>query len=41
MFSFRKNNLDKIKSFIRNSEEIEIEEADVETVAEWLTTITL
>jgi uncharacterized protein YwqG len=30
MFSFRKNNLDKIKSFIRNSEEIEIEETDKE-----------
>lgn len=30
MFSFRKNNLDKIKSFIRNSEEIEIEKSDKE-----------
>lgn len=30
MFSFKKNNLDKIKSFIRNSEEIEIEKYDKE-----------
>ncbi len=30
MFSFRKNNLDKIKSFIRNSEEIEIDKSDKE-----------
>jgi uncharacterized protein YwqG len=30
MFSFKKNNLDKIKSFIRNSEEIEIEKSDKE-----------
>lgn len=30
MFNFRKNNLDKIKSFIRNSEEIEIEKSDKE-----------
>ena len=30
MFSFRKNNLDKIKSFIRNSEEIEIDISDKE-----------
>lgn len=30
MFSFRKNNLDKIKSFIRNSEEIEIDDSDKE-----------
>lgn len=30
MLSFRKNNLDKIKSFIRNSEEIEIEKSDKE-----------
>ncbi|PWK16878.1 DUF1963 domain-containing protein [Xanthomarina spongicola] len=30
MFSFRKNNLDKIKTFIRTSEEIEIEETDKE-----------
>lgn len=30
MFSFRKNNLDKIKTFIRNSEEIEIEKNDKE-----------
>jgi len=30
MFSFRKNNLDKIKSFIQNSEEFEIEKSDKE-----------
>jgi uncharacterized protein YwqG len=30
MFSIKKNNLDKIKSFIRNSEEIEIEKDDKE-----------
>jgi len=30
MFSFRKNNLEKIKSFVRNSEEIEIEKSDKE-----------
>lgn len=30
MFSFRKNNLDKIKSFIRNSDEIEIDKSDKE-----------
>lgn len=30
MFSFKKNNLDKIKSFIRNSKEIEIERSDKE-----------
>ncbi len=30
MFSFKKNNLEKIKSFIRNSEEIEIEKSDKE-----------
>lgn len=30
MFSFKKNNLEKIKSFIRNSEEIEIEKVDKE-----------
>jgi uncharacterized protein YwqG len=30
MFSIKKNNLDKIKSFIRNSEEIEIEKSDKE-----------
>ncbi len=30
MFSFRKNNLEKIKSFIRNSEEIEIDKSDKE-----------
>lgn len=30
MFSFRKNNLEKIKSFIRNSKEIEIDKSDKE-----------
>ncbi len=30
MFSFRKNNLEKIKSFIRNSEEVEIDKSDKE-----------
>lgn len=30
MFSFRKNNLEKIKSFIRNSDEIEIDKSDKE-----------
>lgn len=30
MFSFKKNNLEKIKSFIRNSEEIEIDNSDKE-----------
>jgi uncharacterized protein YwqG len=30
MFNFKKNNLEKIKSFIRNSEEIEIEKSDKE-----------
>ena len=30
MFNFRRNNLNKIKSFIRNSEEIEIEKSDKE-----------
>ena len=30
MFSFKKNNLDKIKSFIRNSEEVQIDKEDKE-----------
>jgi uncharacterized protein YwqG len=36
MFSFRKNNLEKIKSFIRNSEEIEIEKSDKEELIEMI-----
>ncbi len=36
MISFRKNNLDKIKYFIRNSEEIEIEKSDKETLIEMI-----
>lgn len=36
MISFRKNNLDKIKFFIRNSEEIEIEESDKEKLIEMI-----
>lgn len=36
MFSFRKNNLEKIKSFIRNSEEIEIEKKDKEKLIEMI-----
>ena len=30
MFSFKKNNLEKIKSFIRNSEEVQIDKDDKE-----------
>lgn len=36
MFNFRKNNLDKIKSFIWNSEEIEIEKCDREKLIEMI-----
>lgn len=36
MFVFKKNNLDKIKSFIRNAEEIEIEKSDKEKLIEMI-----
>ncbi|HHC79356.1 MAG TPA: DUF1963 domain-containing protein, partial [Flavobacteriia bacterium] len=36
MFNIRKNNLDKIKSFIRNSEEIKIEKSDKEKLIEMI-----
>ena len=36
MFSFKRNNLEKIKSFIRNSEEIQIEKEDKEKLIEMI-----